>query len=389
MEEQFKKGFFEFIAATDAEKVHSQTIGWIFSPNSKTLSSNQKMQILFDLFDNHDLELADFEVERVFVEFKDIDILIVCKNFVIVIENKIKSTQHSNQLNKYENIISEINEFNSKLYKPKFIYLTLFGESAKNGNWKELSYSKLHDVIISNLSEFTISPEIDIQEHYILKSYLNTINQLTSALDWIENDSQVRKWVFQNGDFAKSNIFNYDFVGKSSRIRYLAENGLVRFIQKYYYKKVIDYLNNQLQLINVSFFYESSSRNGGGLIQITFNELAFTIDGEQYNIGYQIQGDSEKYNVANVKYVSSGKTELNKMKQIVNLTAELDELKRILRFSKRNPGQSKPYASISNKLDENLVYCTPKELADYIAKVTKNRYNSLVEFKNRISPKSL
>ena len=89
------------------------------------------MQILFDLFDNQDLELADFEVERVFVEFKDIDILIVCKNFVIVIENKIKSTQHSNQLNKYENIISEINEFNSKLYKPKFIYLTLFGNLLK------------------------------------------------------------------------------------------------------------------------------------------------------------------------------------------------------------------------------------------------------------------
>jgi hypothetical protein len=31
MEKQFKKGFFEFIASASAEKVHSQTIGWIFS----------------------------------------------------------------------------------------------------------------------------------------------------------------------------------------------------------------------------------------------------------------------------------------------------------------------------------------------------------------------
>jgi hypothetical protein len=31
MEKQFKKGFFEFIAAAGSEKVHSQTIGWIFS----------------------------------------------------------------------------------------------------------------------------------------------------------------------------------------------------------------------------------------------------------------------------------------------------------------------------------------------------------------------
>jgi hypothetical protein len=384
MEGQFKKGFFEFIAAADAEKVHSQTIGWMFSPASKALTTKQKMHILSGFFDCNELELADFEVDEVFVEYKDIDILIVCKSVVIVIENKIKSTQHSDQLNKYERIISEINGFNSKLYKPKFIYLTLFGESANNRNWKDLNYSKLYDIIVSNSSKHSDSSEFDVQEQYILKSYLKTINQLTSALDWIENDYQVREWVFQNGDFAKSNVYNYNFSDKNSRIKYLAETGLVRFIQKYYYKKVIDYLDSQLPM-NAAFYYESSSRNGGGLIQITFEDLAFTIDQEKYNIGYQIQGDSEKYNVANVKYASSGETELNKMKQIVNLKTELEGLKNTFKFTRRNPGQSKPYASISNKLNVDLIYCSPKELADYIIEVTSNRYNNLVEFKNRIS----
>jgi len=384
MEGPFKKGFFEFIASADAEKVHSQTIGWMFSPNSNGLSAKQKMHILSGLFDNPDLAYTDFEVENVFVEFKDIDILIVCKSLVVVIENKIKSTQHSDQLNKYEKIIAEINEFTTKEYKPKFIYLTLFGEPANNTNWKELNYLKLYDIIDSNLNEYFDSSNIDIHEQYILKSYLKTINQLTSALDWIENDLEVREWVFKNGDFAKSNVYNYDFSGKSYKVKYLAETGLVRFIQKYYYKKVIDYLDGQLPM-NAAFYYESSSRNGGGLIQITFEELSFTIDEEKYNIGYQIQGDSEKYNISNVKYNSSGEVELNKMKQIANLITDLERLKNEFKFTRRNPGQSKPYISISNKLDQNLIYCSPKELADYIIKVTKYRYNKLVEFKNRIT----
>ena len=44
MEAQFKKGFFEFISAADSEKVHSQTIGWIFSEycNSYAQSTTTK-----------------------------------------------------------------------------------------------------------------------------------------------------------------------------------------------------------------------------------------------------------------------------------------------------------------------------------------------------------
>ena len=109
MEKQFKKGFFEFIAAADAEKVHSQTIGWIFSENCEVFDDNDKSSMLKELI-NVKNEKIDFIPTRVDVEISDIDILITCGDKLIIIENKIKSSHHSNQLFKYKYITANNKE---------------------------------------------------------------------------------------------------------------------------------------------------------------------------------------------------------------------------------------------------------------------------------------
>jgi len=101
MANQYQKGFFEFIAAADSEKVHSQTIGWIFSKNCNVFEPNEKSEILNALLNQKSKKNEDLTPEKVLVEFNDIDILIETKKCLIVIENKIKSSQHSNQLFKY------------------------------------------------------------------------------------------------------------------------------------------------------------------------------------------------------------------------------------------------------------------------------------------------
>ncbi|MBM3186867.1 MAG: PD-(D/E)XK nuclease family protein, partial [Bacteroidetes bacterium] len=103
----FKKGFFEWIAAADAEKVHSQTIGWILSEECEVFSKEERKSILQELFfDPFPEKFKDFKkinkIDSVDVEINDIDIQITCDNCLIVIENKLKSSQHSNQLFKYE-----------------------------------------------------------------------------------------------------------------------------------------------------------------------------------------------------------------------------------------------------------------------------------------------
>ena len=107
MSEQYQKGFFEFIAAADSEKVHSQTIGWIFSDNCDVFDSIDKSKILNELIFEASEENEDFTPSNTQVEFDDIDILIETKKWLIVIENKIKSSQHSNQLYKYEYITAQ------------------------------------------------------------------------------------------------------------------------------------------------------------------------------------------------------------------------------------------------------------------------------------------
>ena len=102
MDVKFKKGFFEFISAADSEKVHSQTIGWIFSEYCNVFNPDDKSAILNELCFNKEIIKHDFKtIEKVDVEVKDIDILIEGDDWRIVIENKIKSSQHSNQLLKY------------------------------------------------------------------------------------------------------------------------------------------------------------------------------------------------------------------------------------------------------------------------------------------------
>jgi hypothetical protein len=44
-----KKTFFDFISSADMEKVHSQTIGWIFSAFCDAITSKNKSKILKEI----------------------------------------------------------------------------------------------------------------------------------------------------------------------------------------------------------------------------------------------------------------------------------------------------------------------------------------------------
>lgn len=378
---EFKKGFFEYITAADAEKAHSQTIGWIFDPKSKALSSTQKTRILHLLFGEDKLAMEDFEVVNVFLDYKGINLLIECKNALIVIGNKIKTSLHTYQLVEYEDIILQESKFHSK--QKRFIYLTLIGELSDKNNWQTCSYSEIYKTINETISGNNDLNELDLEELCILKSYLNTINQLTSALSWMETDYEVREWVFQNGNFAKSDFYNYDFTNKSEKIKYIAETGLVGFMQTYYYKKVADILTDSKNalFVDVGIKYENSKKNGAGLVQLFFKDLDFKVEYDVYRIGYQIQGDTEKYTISTVTYELGGELELHKLDQIFQLIRKLERALNKFVFSRINPEKSKAYASVSRKLDSKLNYCSPEELADYIKLITEERYPHLIEFK--------
>ena len=90
-------------------------------------------------------ELRGVEVRR---EWKNIDLLITCDDpsFVIAVENKVGSGEHSNQLYRYRKIVNEAPGL-AKYERRQFVYLTPEGESPSDETWTEYSYADLFRVL--------------------------------------------------------------------------------------------------------------------------------------------------------------------------------------------------------------------------------------------------
>lgn len=115
--------------------------------------------------------LEDVEVKR---EYKNIDILIYSSNekIVVAIENKVDSSEHSNQLNRYKKII----ESDFYDYRKLLIYLTKEGELASDyTNWNSLSYEAiarcLDDICIQHAAK------INDDVHSLINHYSTLIKR--------------------------------------------------------------------------------------------------------------------------------------------------------------------------------------------------------------------
>ena len=101
---------FSILKITHAEIRHSYFLAWFMTPNGshnlgtvfikwflKEVFSSEKIAWENEIFFER-LDLRDVEILR---EWNNIDLLIKSKKFVICIENKTHSKEHSNQLEEY------------------------------------------------------------------------------------------------------------------------------------------------------------------------------------------------------------------------------------------------------------------------------------------------
>lgn len=193
--------FFDKIGVADMEKVHSAVIGWMFSDDCCALNKQQKSELLCSLFNVRSVQAFNsFEVK---VEHHDIDILIITGNDTCwVIENKVKSSQHSNQLDKYYDIINGIPVKigrkthiieDYKALNKHFCYLTLVNEQPQciNNVWVNTTYKDFSKALKDAL--FIVNQNYD---YIILKEYLCCITNLAKALDDFINNHQQYPYVF-------------------------------------------------------------------------------------------------------------------------------------------------------------------------------------------------
>mgnify|MGYP000874304586 CR=1 FL=1 len=152
---------FKALNVSRKEIRHSNFLAYLLAPNeTHGLSEIFLRRFLRDIFLNaknnsrnlFDIEQINFADVLVLREWRNIDILIKLENDIIVIENKVNIQDHSDQLNRYKQIIDEQYPDLIKHY----VYLTPFGSEPKDE--KAL-------------------------DHYILYSYIQVVDNLNSILE--------------------------------------------------------------------------------------------------------------------------------------------------------------------------------------------------------------
>lgn len=122
--------------------------------------------------DEFDIILKDFNDIKVYREKWNIDILLVSekRNLVLCIENKIWSTEHDEQLNRYQKIIN--NTFDN--FDIIYIYLSPNGEQATSETWISIGYDVVLDTCKIMFNNY--KNNIDTNLKILLEDYIEVLD---------------------------------------------------------------------------------------------------------------------------------------------------------------------------------------------------------------------
>jgi len=312
-----KRTFFDYISSASKEKIHSQTLGWLLSKNCNALEEEAKKSFLQLLIGKNVKD--EFTIKDVLVEFFDIDLLIVCDSFVVVIENKLKSSEHSNQLEKYLLLVQkDIEKTRRNLYlkglpglynenkikfestrqkiqdslgksnvNSYFVYLNFINKNASNDQYNNITYIEILDFLKS------IKPKLSTNtDATILASYKTSLENLEKCLIEFGRNPYMRRWVAENSMFNKKDMLSLgtSFPKKldSEIMTYVIENNLINTLQLNFLNLVVNGLSSQID--STDFEVNASlSQTRQGNIHIKFKKMQFSFSNVTCNFGYQIQ----------------------------------------------------------------------------------------------------
>ncbi len=205
--------FFNILNVTKAEIRHSNFLAWMMNPNeSHNLNTIFLKWFLKEVFSSDKINWAnEFSLDsinlygiKVYREWRDIDILIEHESFVVVIENKIDSSEHSNQLKKYSDIVNEAFPDHNKA----FVFLTIDGINPEDEldacYYISIDYGLIKSIIDIILSVYKNSLSTRIQ--YYIEDYLLVLNRyimkehesVTLALELYKNHKEAIDFIIEN-----------------------------------------------------------------------------------------------------------------------------------------------------------------------------------------------
>lgn len=178
------QNIFEILKMSSMEIRHSNFLAWLLNANEgHSFGDNILKDIVCKLIiDNKDFceekgldiiraSLLDYNSFNIYREREHIDILLVSdkERIVICFENKVFSSEHDNQLERYLNKIEE----KYKNYLTLYIYLTPFGEEASIVDWLSLSYDEIIGIIEKNKEKI----QLTVEEKVFIDNYINIVRR--------------------------------------------------------------------------------------------------------------------------------------------------------------------------------------------------------------------
>lgn len=172
---------FDALRIVDREVKHSDFLAWLLDPHESHGQGGLFLRaMLMDLFKKarengfscptSPIELDGEELRGVEIrrEWRHIDLLILCDqpNFVLAIENKIKSGEHGDQLERYRDTIEA--EFTK--VPGMYVFLTMEAGEPSQDDWVPYSYADLHDTLLRarNACETSIGKDVlTFLDHYL------------------------------------------------------------------------------------------------------------------------------------------------------------------------------------------------------------------------------
>lgn len=146
---------FDALSIARVEIRHSNYLAWLLTPAESHGQGDLFLKsLLMDVLRKArqqgitppispvELDGADLKGVEIRREWRNIDMLIMCDEprFVIAIENKVDSGEHSNQLQRYEDTVAAEHRDARRL----FVYLTPEGDEPSDTDWVAYSYADLH-----------------------------------------------------------------------------------------------------------------------------------------------------------------------------------------------------------------------------------------------------
>ena len=350
--------FFDSLMISDSERIHTQTLAWILKLDGSSFPTFQKTEFLKRLFGIAQLEVADNIQIYVETEVNSIDLFVDCEGHQFIIENKLKSSEHSEQTKKYIQAIP-LNFNYSK--SRNFGFLTLIKERATNQEWLNISFEDLLRELDS------VEWGKDTREYIFVEEYLKTLSNLVKVFNDFKANHENYSNVFNDGYKKKHDKKNYSYEPYQDYVR---TNQLETIFQKAFIKQIAED-------IELPEHYVTETR-GTALIQIYLKE--FSIKNEPFKLGLQFQGTTFKINLSHLKYDASRANQVDPelIMAFKETFYEQNDYKRL------NKPRSKAYLSVSKSTGKPLYMMSKKEIKASLKDEVDFLRNKIPEFERKI-----